>query len=272
MDNTNTTTVTLKVNGEDAKNKISQLLDQITTMRQRLGELSSKPMVQLTPAQKKEVKDLTRSITQTEKELRRMQSSAQAADHVLSQISTANLKELKTTLRDLNRELNSGDITRGSDRWNQLAAKARDIKAEIAKVNEELQATRQLDQDTGEQKSWVQKFGEKWSGFVVTIQGVKSAIDTVISSISKYVDEYAQMQEHTSSVTKYTGLAKEEVDKLNESFQRMDTATPRAKLNDLVALYANPAKMAAAVGLKVTCLMLAVFGFSRVDFFWGKLY
>lgn len=64
---------------------------------------------------------------------------------------------------------------------------------------------------------------------------VKDAINSVISSVSKYVDEYTQMQEHTASVTKYTGLAKEEVGKLNESFQRMDTATPRAKLNDLAA-------------------------------------
>lgn len=235
MDNTNTTTVTLKVNGEDAKNKISQLLDQITTMRQRLGELSSKPMVQLTPAQKKEVKDLTRSITQTEKELRRMQSSAQAADHVLSQISTANLKELKTTLRDINRELNSSDITRGSDRWNQLTAKAREVKAEIAKVNEELKATRQLNQDTEEQKSWLRSFGDKWQGLVVTLGGVKDTISSLTSTVMGYYEQYAQMAEHMTNVKKYTGLADEAVKSLNEDFMRMDTRTSREQLNDLAA-------------------------------------
>lgn len=235
MDNTNTTTVTLKVNGEDAKNKISQLLDQITTMRQRLGELSSKPMVQLTPAQKKEVKDLTRSITQTEKELRRMQSSAQAADHVLSQISTANLKELKTTLRDLNRELNSGDIARGSDRWNQLTAKAREVKAEIAKVNDELRATRQLDQDTGEQKSWLRSFGDKWQGLVVTLGGIKDTISSLTDKVMGYYEQYAQMAEHMTNVKKYTGLADEAVKSLNDDFMRMDTRTSREQLNDLAA-------------------------------------
>ena len=234
MDN-NTTTITLKVNGDDAKNKMSQLLDQLTTMRKRLGELSAKPMVQLTPNQKKEVKDLTRSITQTEKELRRMQSSAQAADHVLSQISTANLKELKTTLRDLNRELNSGDITRGSDQWNQLAAKARDIKAEIAKVNEELKATKQLDQDTGEQKSWLRSFGDKWQGLVVTLGGVKGTISSLTSTVMGYYEQYAEMAEHMSDVKKYTGLADDAVRDLNESFKQMDTRTPREQLNDLAA-------------------------------------
>ena len=156
MDSNNTTTVTLKVNGDEAKNKISNLLDQLSTMRQRLRELSSIPVVQLTPSQKKEIKGLTSDITKTEKELRRMQSSAQAADHVLSQISSANLKELKTTLRDLNRELNSGDIQRVSERWNQLAAKAREIKTEIQKVNEEFKVTKELNKADDSQKSWVQ--------------------------------------------------------------------------------------------------------------------
>ena len=235
MDSNNTTTITLKVNGDEAKSKISNLLDQLTTMRQRLGELSRIPVVNLTNDQKKEIKDLTRDIKQTQRELNRMQSSAQAADRVLGQISSANLKELKTTLRDLNRELNSGDVQRGSERWNQLAAKARDIKAEIEKVNQEFKATKELNKDNDSGKSWVQRFGEKWSGFVVTIQGVKDTLSRITSTAMDYYQEYAQMAEHMSNVKKYTGLADEAVKQLNEDFKRMDTRTSREQLNDLAA-------------------------------------
>lgn len=233
MDSNTTTTVTLKVNGDEAKNKINNLLDQLTTMRQRLRQLSSIPVVQLTPSQKKEVKELTRDITQTQKELQRMQSAAQAADHVLSQISTANLKELKTTLRNINRELNSGDVQRGSERWNQLATKAREIKTEIEKVNKEFKTTKELDKAKNDDKSWVQKFGEKWSGFVVTIGGIKDTIDKVTSTAMDYYQAYADMAEHMNNVKKYTGLTDEQVKELNEDFKRIDTRTAREQLNDL---------------------------------------
>lgn len=235
MDSNNTTTITLKVNGDEAKSKMSNLLDQLTTMRQRLGELSRIPVVNLTNGQKKEIKDLTRDIKQTQRELNRMQSSAQAADRVLGQISSANLKELKTTLRDLNRELNSGDVQRGSERWNQLAAKARDIKDEIQKVNQEFKATKELNKDNDNEKSWVQKFGEKWSGFVVTIHGVKDTITSLTDKVMGFYTQYAEMAEHMSNVKKYTGLADEAVKQLNEDFKRMDTRTSREQLNDLAA-------------------------------------
>lgn len=233
MDSNTTTTVTLKVNGDEAKNKINNLLDQLTTMRQRLRQLSSIPVVQLTPSQKKEVKELTRDITKTQKELQRMQSAAQAADHVLSQINTANLKELKTTLRNINSELNSGDVQRGSDRWNQLATKAREIKTEIEKVNQEFKTTKELDKAKNEEKSWVQKFGEKWSGFVVTIGGIKDTIDKVTNTAMDYYQSYADMAEHMNNVKKYTGLTDEQVKELNEDFKRIDTRTAREQLNDL---------------------------------------
>ena len=47
------------------------------------------------------------------------------------------------------------------------------------------------------------------------------------------VNEYAEMEEAQSQVVKYTGLAKQEVEELNEEFKRMDTRTARTRLNEL---------------------------------------
>lgn len=225
-DYTHTTTIILDVNDDKAQRKIKERTADLEAMRKRLNEIAQKPVSSRTTAEKKEYTRLTREIQKTEKELNRMQSAAAAADRVLGNISTANLKELRTTLRNINRELESGSIERGSDRWNALSQKAREIKQEINKVNTELSASK---------KNGLSNFGEKWSGLTVVFDSITSKIGALKSAMEGYVNEYAEMAEHMSGVKKYTGLADDAVRSLNDDFRAMDTRTPRQQLNDLAA-------------------------------------
>lgn len=225
-DYTHTTTIILDVNDDKAQRKIKERTADLEAMRKRLNEIAQKPVSSRTTAEKKEYTRLTREIQKTEKELNRMQSAAAAADRVLGNISTANLKELRTTLRNINRELESGSIERGSDRWNALSQKAREIKQEINKVNTELSASKE---------NGLSKFGEKWSGLTVVFDSITSKIGALKSAMEGYVNEYAEMAEHMSGVKKYTGLADDAVRSLNDDFRAMDTRTPRQQLNDLAA-------------------------------------
>lgn len=225
-DYTHTTTIILDVNDDKAQRKIKERTADLEAMRKRLNEIAQKPVSSRTTAEKKEYTRLTREIQKTEKELNRMQSAAAAADRVLGNISTANLKELRTTLRNINRELESGSVERGSDRWNALSQKAREIKEEINKVNTELSASK---------KNGLSNFGEKWSGLTVVFDSIISKIGALKSAMEGYVNEYAEMAEHMSGVKKYTGLADDAVRSLNDDFRAMDTRTPRQQLNDLAA-------------------------------------
>ncbi len=225
-DYTHTTTIILDVNDDKAQRKIKERTADLEAMRKRLNEIAQKPVSSRTTAEKKEYTRLTREIQKTEKELNRMQSAAAAADRVLGNISTANLKELRTTLRNINRELESGSIERGSDRWNALSQKAREIKQEINKVNTELSASK---------KNGLSNFGEKWSGLTVVFDSIISKIGALKSTMEGYVNEYSEMAEHMSGVKKYTGLADDAVRSLNDDFRAMDTRTPRQQLNDLAA-------------------------------------
>lgn len=225
-DYTHTTTIILDVNDDKAQRKIKERTADLEAMRKRLNEIAQKPVSSRTTAEKKEYTRLTREIQKTEKELNRMQSAAAAADRVLGNISSANLKELRTTLRNINRELESGSVERGSDRWNALSLKAREIKQEINKVNTELSASK---------KNGLSNFGEKWSGLTVVFDSIISKIGALKSTIEGYVNEYAEMAEHMSGVKKYTGLADDAVRSLNDDFRAMDTRTPRQQLNDLAA-------------------------------------
>lgn len=225
-DYTHTTTIILDVNDDNAQRKIKELTADLEAMRKRLNEIAQKPVSSRTTAEKKEYTRLTREIQKTEKELNRMQSAAAAADRVLGNISTANLKELRTTLRNINRELESGSVERGSDRWNALSQKAREIKQEINKVNTELSASKE---------NGLSKFGDKWTGLTVVFDSIISKIGALKSAMEGYVNEYAEMAEHMSGVKKYTGLADDAVRSLNDDFRAMDTRTPRQQLNDLAA-------------------------------------
>lgn len=231
-DNTHTALVVLKVNNDEAKKKIQENVSALEKMRKRLDELAAIPASKRSVQEKQEYANLTKEIRKTEKELNRMQSAAQAADRVLTNISKANLKELKTTLKNINRELNSGNIERGSERWNELAKKAREVKTEIAKVNDEMKVAKK---EMGAKTNIGFNLKDVVQNFTTPIRKMIDSFNSAKAFMEGFVNEYAEMAEHTSGVVKYTGLAKEEVDALNESFKRLDTRTPREKLNDLAA-------------------------------------
>lgn len=231
-DNTHTALVVLKVNNDEAKKKIQENVNALEKMRKRLDALAAIPASKRSVQEKQEYANLTKEIRKTEKELNRMQSAAQAADRVLTNISKANLKELKTTLKNINRELNSGNIERGSERWNELAKKAREVKTEIAKVNEEMKVAKK---EMGAKTNIGFNLKDVVQNFTTPIRKMIDSFNSAKAFMEGFVNEYAEMAEHTSGVVKYTGLAKEEVDALNESFKRLDTRTPREKLNDLAA-------------------------------------
>lgn len=231
-DNTHTALVVLKVNNDEAKKKIQENVNALEKMRKRLDALAAIPASKRSVQEKQEYANLTKEIRKTEKELNRMQSAAQAADRVLTNISKANLKELKTTLKNINRELNSGNIERGSERWNELAKKAREVKTEIAKVNDEMKVAKK---EMGAKTNIGFNLKDVVQNFTTPIRKMIDSFNSAKAFMEGFVNEYAEMAEHTSGVVKYTGLAKEEVDALNESFKRLDTRTPREKLNDLAA-------------------------------------
>ena len=57
--------------------------------------------------------------------------------------------------------------------------------------------------------------------------------DRIYSFATSKVQAFAQMDEAMSQVTKYTGMARDEVNALNEDFKKMDTRTAREQLNAL---------------------------------------
>lgn len=209
-----TANVVLSVNGKQAE----QMLKNLQRDAQRLEQQIAKAA---TAGDKATMKKLQRELTQTNKIIQQLQGSAATADQVLRRLDKATPKELRKTLRTLQQQLNG--IQRGTKAWDAHVAKIKAVKAEIAKLNASL-AT---------QKSFWERMNSWLNNCQTAILGLTAAITGLIMAGRKAVNTFAEMEEQLANTRKYTGLSVEEVNRLNEAFKRMDTRTPREKLNEL---------------------------------------
>ena len=141
-----------------------------------------------------------------------------------------NLKSIRAAITKTSNELNKLPI--GSEEWLQKSKKLSELKSIFEDVRKEIGVT------SKELESGAKRLRDNWmavGGATAVVQGASTAIQRLVSSTQEYVDAYASLDDAMTSVSKYTGLTREEVKQLNEEFQRMDTRTPIEKLNALAA-------------------------------------
>lgn len=166
-------------------------------------------------------KKLTRDLKATEKEIRTIQSQTANVEMTLRRLDKASPKELRQTLRLLEKDLQK--IERGSAAWNAQTKRIKMVKAELEKVNAELKI--------GESR-WA-RFNRILNEWQMTIAGAAAAATGLVMAGKAAVQVYAEMDAEMASVRKFTGMTKEEVEQLNEAFKQIDTRTSREDLNKL---------------------------------------
>ena len=223
MNNNDIKTVTLAINSAQAQRKLDEINKRLEEARKKKSEAFERGDGKALQAYAKEVKSL-------EAQSARLQSRASTVAKVLGNLDKATPRELKATIKEINRELNSGSVERNSEQWKVLTRGLQEANAELKKIKAEQQAA----EKSGLSKM-ISDFGTKWNGATAILDRVLNKLSAAKEYMAQFVNEYAEMAEHESGVAKYTGLAKEDVDALNESFKQLDTRTPREKLNDLAA-------------------------------------
>ena len=218
MNNNDIKTVTLTINSEQAQRKLDDInrrLEQARIKRQDAFDRGDGKALQ---AYAKEIKSLETQAT-------RLSSRAQTVEKVLRSLDSATPKELKATIKEINRELNSGNVERGSEQWQVLTRSLQEANKELQKIkNERKEAS---------DANFLTNIGDKWQGVAVVFDSIASKFSVLKQAMAEYVNEYADMAEHMSGVKKYTGLTDEAVQQLNDDFMKMDTRTAREQLNDL---------------------------------------
>ncbi len=214
-------TIELIVNSEQARKRLDELktkLEQLKTKREEALEKGDSRAFAL----------YSKEIKKVEKEIERTETKAETMTRALENLDKSAPNELKRTLRELQKELNSGKVQRGSAEWQTLTKAIRETKDALDGVNRELRTT--------QQSSWsdrLAEWGNKWMGLVMNVQAFFEVVSGVRAILQQAVSDYADIEEAKAQVRKYTGLAAEDVDALNESLKAMDTRTSREQLNAL---------------------------------------
>lgn len=210
-----TATVTLNVNGAQAKQMMSELEQKISDTKKKISDLKANM------ADPKDIQKARKELKNYEKQLDEVRSATEGVESALSNLDSATPRQLEKALRTLNRQLK--DMTPGSETWGSHIEKIKELKARLAEVKNE----------TREQESI-------WSRFKNWATGAWPAVDLLqqwggsfVDVARKAVDAYATMDQEMANVRKFTGMTEEQVEELNGAFKEIDTRTSREDLNKL---------------------------------------
>ena len=226
----------LQVNGSQAMQQLDELRKHVADLEEKKAKAQQTlANIFATDEMKRqataELKAINKELKVKERELKENVNRMEALEMVLHRLDKATPKQLRDTIKEIYKMLNSGTVERGSEEWDAYMHAIRAAKTELKNLNDEQKA---FEKEKGVVEGF-RSMGERWVGAVTVVKDSIEAVAAVMSKMRAYVDEFAEMQEHMSGVVKYTGLSAEAVDDLNESFKRLDTRTPRAALNDLAA-------------------------------------
>lgn len=174
-------------------------------------------------AEGKDVSDLNKEIRELTQTTKTLETNTQRVNNTLRSLSTASIKDLKATMRALNKELQSGAVERNSAQWRDLQARLKAVKAELARINAE----------SRESASLFSRASDAFNKYAGIAAGAVATLTGLTMTVRSAVNQYAEMEDSLADVRKYTGMTDEEVRKLQETFKQMDTRTSREELNEL---------------------------------------
>lgn len=162
-----------------------------------------------------------KEIDRTNVDIKETKRQMQLVNNTMANLKTSSIRDLEYSIKALNQQMHG--MQRGTEQFKQMERQAKQLKAELQAVRAEGVA----------QESWIKRSADWFNRMQGIALGAVAAISGITFTVKKCVEEYAKMDDEMTNVRKYTGQAAEEVERMNEDFKKMDTRTPRQKLNQL---------------------------------------
>lgn len=162
-----------------------------------------------------------KEIDSTNVDIKETKRQMQLVNNTMSNLKTSSIRDLEYSIKALNQQMHG--MQRGTEQFKQMERQAKQLKAELQAVRAEGVA----------QESWIKRSADWFNRMQGLALGAVAAISGITFTVKKCVEEYAKMDDEMTNVRKYTGQTAEEVERMNEDFKKMDTRTPRQKLNQL---------------------------------------
>lgn len=162
-----------------------------------------------------------KEIEETNIDIKETKRQTQLVNRTMSNLKTSSIRDLEFSIKAINQQMAGMD--RGTEKFKQMQLQAKQLKAELQAVRAEGVA----------QESWIKRSADTFNRMQGLAISAIAAISGITFTVKKCVEEYAKMDDEMTNVRKYTGQAADEVERMNEDFKKMDTRTPRQKLNQL---------------------------------------
>ena len=188
-------------------------LKQVEAELERIHQ-SERRVVTLMQQYDKEIEETNIDIKETKRQM-------QLVNRTMSNLKTSSIRDLEFSIKAINQQMAGMD--RGTEKFKQMQLQAKQLKAELQAVRAEGVA----------QESWIKRSADTFNRMQALAISAIAAISGITFTVKKCVEEYAKMDDEMTNVRKYTGQAADEVERMNEDFKKMDTRTPRQKLNQL---------------------------------------
>lgn len=208
-------TVTLQVNGAQAKQMMADIEKKIKSTEQAIIRLKN------SNADPKDIEKQRKLLKTYQKQLDEMRSATEGVNKAFKSLDTATPRQLEKTLKTLNKQLK--DLKPGTAAWDEHTKKIQQVTAQLKVLKQQIQ---------GQESLW-QRFSKWWFQCGQAVAALVMGYQQLINTLRGYVNDYASMEEQMANTLKFTGLSKQGVDELNEAFKALDTRTPREKLNEL---------------------------------------
>lgn len=212
--------VLIKIDDKEAKKKMPELEKKAEALKNKFEECFKNK-------DQEGLKEAEKGLRKVYREMDALQKRTLDLDSAMKNLSTATPKELKRIMEQLNRELNSGAIERGTKEWDDYCDKLKQVKAELKKIADEQKVVT----DSGLSMKDMLDIGGNLSMIAASVLQVK---DSVAEFMRDNVNSYIELDAEMANVQKYTSLTREQIELLNRELDKLDTRTSKIKLNQLV--------------------------------------
>ena len=205
--------VVTELDAEKALSKLKELQESLNSLRKEQKK---------TTQGSKEWEVFSQKIAETENDMSDAQKKVLKYFKAFN-IGEKSINELSAAQGKLNAIVRS--LNPGTDEWKEYASVLNQVKKRMASLTKEYQGTDaaicKLSAATERAKNY--------------IFGLLEAANRLVSGLSNLTEAYTEYADLQADVQKTTGLTKDEVEALGESFKNLDTRSSRNELMELAA-------------------------------------
>ena len=212
----------IKINNDQAKNKVEELRKEQKAAAEELSRLKQKD----SKATKEQIELAEKRLKIVSKSLQEEIRHAKGLDAAMQQLSKKTYKDLQSEVRVLNKMMRDGTVEKNSDEWYALAERIKEARREMREYED---ATKEVAKQAPLWKRFITTLNTHW-GAITQIIGAVTGLTVAIRSSVK---AHAEMEEAMADARKYTGMTDAAIRDLNEDLKKMETRTGREELNEL---------------------------------------